>query len=79
MRKYPCTICSGERKDIEPGKCISGDIVPISPPAHDGSTMFFLFADVDTGFMLAFTAKAKNSFLHLNVMDIKLRYFAPIG
>ena len=76
MRKYPCTICllakrqrppvatpSGERKDMKPGECISGDIVPISPPAHDGSTMFFLFADVATGFMLAYTAKAKNSFL----------------
>ena len=37
--------------------------MPISPPAHDGSTMFFLFADVATGFMLAYTAKAKNSFL----------------
>ena len=76
MRKYPCTICllakrqrppvatpSGERRDMKPGECISGDIVPISPPAHDGSTMFFLFADVATGFMVAYTAKAKNSFL----------------
>ena len=76
MRKYPCTICllakrqrppvatpSGERKDMKPGECISGDIVPISPAAHDGSTMFFLFADVATGYMIAYTAKAKNSFL----------------
>ena len=76
MRKYPCTVCllakrqrppvatpSGERKDMKPGECISGDIVPISPAAHDGSTMFFLFADVATGYMIAYTAKAKNSFL----------------
>ena len=65
MRKHPCTICllarrqrppvatpSGERKDMKPGECISGDIVPISPPAHDGSTMFFLFADVATCWVL---------------------------
>ena len=76
MRKHPCLICllakrpnlpvaapSGDRKDMKPGECISADIVPISPPAHDGSTMFFLFADVATGFMIAYTAKAKNSFL----------------
>ena len=75
MRKHPCLICllakrqkpptampSGDRKDFRPGQCISGDIVPITPPAHDGSTMFFLFADVATGFMIAFTGKAKNSF-----------------
>ena len=24
-----------------PGYCISGDIVPVSPPAPDGSTLFF--------------------------------------
>ena len=67
MRKHPCTICllakrqkppvanpSGESRDMRPGECISGDIVPITPPAHDGSTMFFLFADVATGFMMAY-------------------------
>ena len=48
---------------MKPGERISGDIVPISPAAHDGSTMFFLFADVATGYMIAYTAKAKNSFL----------------
>ena len=48
---------------MKPGECVSGDIAPIHPPAHDGSTMFFLFADVATGFMMAFTAKAKNAFL----------------
>ena len=37
--------------------------MPISPPAHDGSTMFFLFADVATGFMIAYIAKAKYSFV----------------
>ena len=76
MKRYKCLIChlakrprppiaapSGDRKDIPPGFCVSGDIVPVSPPAYDGSTMFFLFADVRTGYMIAYTGKAKNSFL----------------
>ena len=76
MRKYPCTICllakrqrppvatpSGERKDMKPRECISGYVVPISSAAHDGSTMFFLFANVATGYMIAYTAKEKHSFL----------------
>ena len=76
MRKHKCLIChlakrprppisppSGERRDIPPGFCVSGDIVPVSPPAYDGSTMFFLFADVRTGYMIAYTGKAKDSFL----------------
>ena len=57
---------------MKPGECISGDIVPISPPARDGSTMFFLFADVATGFMVAYTAKAKNSFLMENKVVISI-------
>ena len=85
MKKHPCTICllakrqkppvaapSGERRHMKPGECISGDIVPITPPAHDGSTMFFLFADVATGFMMAFTAKAKNSFLTAFVKAVQM-------
>ena len=76
MRKHRCLICllakrprpsisppSGDRRDIPPGYCISGDIVPVSPPAHDGSTMFFLFADVRTGYMVAYTGKAKDAFV----------------
>ena len=51
MRSQPCLICllakrpkpsiaapSGDRQDISPGHCISGDIVPINPAAQDGST-----------------------------------------
>ena len=84
MKKYPCVICllakrqkppvaapSGERRHMKPGECISGDIVPITPPAQDGSTMFFLFADVATGFMMAFTAKAKNSFLTCFIQAVR--------
>ena len=76
MKRHRCLIChlskrsrppisppSGDRRDIPPGYCISGDIIPVSPPAHDGSTMFFLFADVRTGYMLAYTGKVKDSFL----------------
>ena len=76
MKKYRCLIChlakrprpsispsSGDRRDIPAGHCISGDIVPVSPPAHDGSTMYFLFADVRTGYMMVYTGKAKDSFL----------------
>ena len=76
MKLHRCLIChlskrsrpsisppSGDRRDIPPGYCISGDIIPVSPPAHDGSTMFFLFADVRTGYMLAYTGKVKDSFL----------------
>ena len=66
MKRHRCLIChlakrpkppisppSGERRDMPPGFCLSGDIVPVSPPASDGSTMFFLFADVSTGYLLA--------------------------
>ena len=76
MRRHRCLIChltkrqrppitppSGDRRDMPPGWCISGDIVPVSPPAHDGSTMFFLFADVRTGYMMVYTGKAKDAFL----------------
>ncbi len=76
MRRHKCLVChlakrqrppisppSGDRRDFPPGYCISGDIIPVSPPAHDGSTMFFLFADVRTGYMVVFTGKAKDSFL----------------
>ena len=76
MRSQPCLICllakrqkppiatpSGDRQDFPPGYCISGDIVPISPTAQDGSTMFFLFADVATGHLLAYTSKTKSGFL----------------
>ena len=76
MKRHRCLICllakrprptisppSGDRRDLPPGYCISGDIIPVSPPAHDGSTMFFLFADVRTGYLLAYTGKAKDSFL----------------
>ncbi len=76
MRKHKCLIChlakrprpsisppSGDRRDWPPGYCISGDIIPVSPPAHDGSTMFFLFADVRTGYMVVYTGKAKDAFL----------------
>ena len=77
MRSQPCLTCllakrpkppiaapSGDRQDIPPGYCISGDIVPISPAAQDGSTLFFLFADVATGYMQAFTSKTKTGFLN---------------
>ena len=37
--------------------------MPVSPPASDGSTMYFLFADVRTGYLLAYTGKVKDSFL----------------
>ena len=76
MKSHRCLIChlakrsrpsisppSGDRKDIPPGHCISGDIIPVNPPAHDGSTMFFLFADVRTGYMVVYTGKVKDSFL----------------
>ena len=76
MRKHRCLIChlakrprppiappSGDRRDMPPGFCISGDIVPVSPPAHNGCTMFFLFADVRTGYMVVYIGKAKDSFL----------------
>ena len=76
MKRHKCLIChlakrprppiaapSGDRRDIPPGYCVSGDIVPVNPPASDGSTMFFLFADVRTGYMMAYTGKAKSSFL----------------
>lgn len=62
-QKPPVAIASGDRKNMAPGECISGDIVPIHPPSHDGSTMFFLFVDVATGYMRAYTGKAKNGFL----------------
>ena len=84
MKRNPCLICllakrqrppvsnpSGDRKDMKPGDCVSGDIVPIHPPAHDGSTMFFLFADIATGYMMAFTAKAKNAFLTAFIEVVK--------
>ena len=76
MRRHRCLICllskrprppisapSGDRRNIPPGSCLSGDIVPVSPAAYDGSTMYFLFADVATGYLLAFVGKAKDSFL----------------
>lgn len=76
LRDYPCLICllakrakppvgkaSGDRIDMPPGHCLSADIVPISPPAHDGSIYAFLFADVGTGYEMVFTGKAKPSFL----------------
>ena len=96
MRRHKCLIChlakrqrppvaapSGDRRDMTPGYCISGDIIPVSPPAHDGSTMFFLFADVCTGYMIVFTGKAKDSFLeafkqavaHLKVYGHDVRCF----
>ena len=56
---------------MKPGECVSGDIVPIHPPAHDGSTMFFLFADIATGYMMAFIAKAKNAFLTAFIEVVK--------
>ena len=75
MKRHRCLICllakrprppiappSGDRKNIPPGYCLSGDIIPVSPAAHDGSTMYFLFADVRTGYMMAFTGKAKDAF-----------------
>ena len=55
----------------KPGECVSGDIVPIHAPTHDGSTMFFLSTDVAAGFMMAFTAKAKNAFLTTFVNVVK--------
>ena len=76
MKRHRCLIChlskrprppiappSGDRRDVPPGYCLSGDIVPVSPPASDGSTMYFLFADVRTGYLLAYTGKVKDSFL----------------
>ena len=76
MRDMPCLICllakrpkpsvgkaSGDREDMPPGHCLSADIVPIAPPAHDGSIYAFIFADVSTGYEMIFTGKAKPSFL----------------
>ena len=47
----PISPPSGDRLYIPPGYCISGDIIPVSPPASDGSTMFFLFTEVRTDYI----------------------------
>ena len=90
MKTHRCLVCllakrprppisspSGDRKDMPPGFCISGDIIPVNPPAHDGSTMFYLFADVRTGYMLAFTGKSKDTFLE--VFKQAVAHFAHWG
>ena len=90
MRSEPCLICllakrpktpvaipSGDRENMPPGYCISGDIVPVNPPAQDGSTMFFLFADVATGHMQAYTGKSKNEFL--NAFTSTVEFFKHYG
>ena len=84
MKRHRCLIChltkrprppiappSGDRRDVPPGYCLSGDIVPVSPPSPDGCTMYFLFADVRTGYLLAFTGKAKDSFLDAFIQAIE--------
>ena len=89
LKKHRCLICllakrprppisppSGDRRDIPVGYCLSGDIVPVNPPAHEGSTMFFLFADVRTGYLMAFTGKTKDTFTEAfkQAVDIMRRW-----
>ena len=57
MKRHRCLIChltkrprppiappSGDRRDVPPGYCLSGDIVPVSPPSPDGCSFSLMYA-----------------------------------
>ncbi len=62
--KPPIPLSSGDRVDVAPGEIISGDIVgKIQPATTEGHCYYFLFVDVATGYMHAFTSKSKTEFI----------------
>jgi len=64
--------------ELQIGELLSGDIIrKIQPSTRDGCVYFYLFVDKRTGYIKAYTAKAKNGFA--TALEDVIDYFEGQG